>query len=263
MHAACIVAEYHTAEAAQVGLEVLTNLDFEFDAISIVSLHHEIVRLIFFISFAFWIGLLTLSGSLFIAPPFDIPGRFGLPLATSRPLGYVLLTMALVLFASCAALRKPIQILGVKFQPPPLHIALAQAALSALDFLLAASTLYVLLPSDIAVGYWQFVAIFLLAIVVGLASHVPAGLGIFELVLVTMLPQSSHPLVAALLAFRLIYYVLPLMLAVLGISAAAINQHRHRAMKFASGVARWASIVGPWIITAAVFVAGLILLVPG
>ncbi len=95
MHAACIVAEYHTAEAAQVGLEVLTNLDFEFDAISIVSLHHEIVRLIFFISFAFWIGLLTLSGSLFIAPPFDIPGRFGLPLATSRPLGYVLLTMAL------------------------------------------------------------------------------------------------------------------------------------------------------------------------
>lgn len=223
----------------------------------------EIVRLIFFISFAFWIGLLTLSGSLFIATPFDIPVRFGLPLATSRPLGCLLLSLALVLFASCAALRRPIQVLGVNFQPPPLRIAFAQAALSALDFLLAASTLYVLLSSDIAVGYLQFVAIFLLAIVVGLASHVPGGLGVFELVLVTMLPQSSHPLVAALLAFRLIYYVLPLMLAVLGISAAAINQHRHNALKFASGVARWASIVGPWIITAAVFVAGLILLVSG
>jgi len=41
MHAACLVAEYPTAEKAQLGLQVLTNLDFASDAISIVSLNHE------------------------------------------------------------------------------------------------------------------------------------------------------------------------------------------------------------------------------
>ncbi|MCA9159243.1 MAG: bifunctional lysylphosphatidylglycerol flippase/synthetase MprF, partial [Planctomycetales bacterium] len=223
----------------------------------------EIVRLIFFIGFAFWLGLLTLSGTLFVAFPFDIPARFHLPLTTSRPLGTILLMLSAALFASCVILGKPIHFLGVNFQPPRLRIAMAQAALSALDFTLAAATLYVLLPPGIAVSFLTFTAIFLLAIVIGLISHVPGGLGVFELVLVTMLPQSSHPLVASLLAFRLIYYVLPLMLAVVGISAAAISQHRRKAITAVGQAARWTSIVGPRIITGAVFVAGLILLISG
>ena len=122
----------------------------------------EIVRLVYFISFAFWLGLLSLSGGVFVADPFEIPTRLNLPLASSRPLGVILLALAFALFASCGILRTPIRIFSINFQPPPFRVALAQAALSALDFLLAASTLYVLLPHDVDVGYFQFVAIFLL-----------------------------------------------------------------------------------------------------
>ncbi len=78
-----------------------------------------------------------------------------------------------------------------------------------------------------------------------------------------MLPQSSHPLVASLLAFRLIHYIFPLMLAVVGISVSAISQNRHKAIAAASQAVRWTSIVGPRVITGAVFIAGLLLLVSG
>ncbi len=223
----------------------------------------EIARLMFIIGFAFWIGLLTLSGTLFFAFPFEVPARLGLPITTSRPLGLVLLSLAIALFMSCLIVRQPLHVFGVNFQPPPLQIALAQSALSALDFTLAAGTLYVLLPPDVAVSFLTFTSIFLLAIVIGLISHVPGGLGIFELVMVTMLPQSSHSLVASLLAFRIIYYMLPLMLAVIGISASTIHQHRHKAIAVANHAVRWTSIVGPRVITGAVFVAGLILLLSG
>lgn len=225
----------------------------------------EIIRLLFFIGFAFWIGLLTLSGVLFVAFPFTVPAQLQahLPFSSGRPLGIVLLVGSAFLFGSCVVLRKPLHILRVNFQPPPLRIAVAQAALSALDFLLSAATLYVLLPNDVGIDFFPFATIFLLAIVIGLISHVPGGLGVFELVLVTMLPPSSHSLVASLLAFRLIYYVLPLMIAVLTISLAAVHQHRHRTRKVVDWAARWASVVGPRVLTAAVFVAGLILLISG
>ena len=223
----------------------------------------EIVRLIVFIGVAFWIGLFTLGGILFVATPFEIPTRFNLPIATSRPLGFVLLAIASAFFTACAFRRQPIHLFGVNFQPPPLKIALAQTLIAAADFALAAAVLYVLLPNDMAIGFLPFVAIFLLAIIVALVSHVPGGLGVLELVLITMLPSSSHSLIASLLAFRIIYYLLPLMIAMVGIGIVTVREHRQRASQIASLAARWASVVGPRIIAGVVFIAGLILLISG
>lgn len=234
----------------------------------------EIVRLIVFIGTAFWIGLFSLGGSLFVFAPFDIPERFNLPIANSRPLGIVMLSVAGLFFAACALRRKPIHVLGVNFQPPPLGIGLAQAGVAACDFLFASAALYSLLPPDSAIGYLPFTAIFLLAIIVALISHVPGGLGVLELVLITMLPQSSHGLVASLLAFRVIYYLLPLLIAVVSIAVASLVQFRGRSRQdfkpakakiqtLASSATSVLNLVAPRVITGAIFVAGLILLVSG
>ncbi len=223
----------------------------------------EIVRLLFYIGIAFWIGLVTLGGILFVATPFDIPARFGLPLTTSRPLGFLMLSVSAAFFLSCAFRRSPIHVLGINFQPPPLRFALAQTAVAAIDFLLAAATLYVLLPADAGIQFLPFVAIFVLAIVVALLSHVPGGLGVLELVLVTMLPRSTHSLVASLLAFRIIYYLLPLLTAVICVGVATLRQHRERASAIAAVGMRWTRIIAPRIMTGAVFVCGLVLLISG
>ncbi len=234
----------------------------------------EIVRLIVFIATAFWIGLFSLGGLLFVLTPFDIPDRFHLPLANSRPLGIMMLGIAGAFFAACALRRNPIHFHGINFQPPPLGIGLAQAGVAACDFLFASAALYVLLPADAGISYLPFTAIFLLAIIVALISNVPGGLGVLELVVVTMLPQSSHGLVASLLAFRVIYYLLPLMLAIVSIAIATVANLRSRSPKdygptgqkiqtLASSATSITRIIAPRIITGAIFVAGLILLISG
>ena len=79
---------------------------------------------------------------------------------------------------------------------------------------MAAATLYALLPSGLEVGYWQFLSVFLLASVAVVLSHVPGGIGVFELVIVGLLgAQNSSELVASLLAFRVLYYFVPLVVA--------------------------------------------------
>lgn len=224
----------------------------------------EIVRLSLFIGFAFWIGLCSLAGVLFVATPFDIPARFNLPIADSRPLGVAMLCLAATFYVACVLRRRPLQFLKVNIQPPPLRIALAQTVVAAVDFMLAAGVLYVLLPADIPVSYFQFVAVFLLAIIISLASHIPGGLGVLELVLITMLPHSStQSLVACLLAFRIIYYFIPLMLAMLAIGIATAIEHRQRIAGVAKLGTAWTRLIGPHIVTGAVFVAGLVLLVSG
>lgn len=223
----------------------------------------EIVRLIFYITLTFWMGLFFLSGLLFIATPMEIPARFHLPIMTSRPAGWILISLVVAFLLTCAFRRRPVPVLGINFQPPPLKYGIAQVAVSSLDLLLAAATLFVLLPNDIAIGFFPFVAVFQLAILVSLVSHVPGGLGVFEIVMIALLSSASHALVASLLAFRIIYYVLPFLIAVVCLAVETIRQNREKASRIAATSVRWASILMPRMMTAAVFLSGIILLISG
>lgn len=223
----------------------------------------EIVRMIFFISAAFWMGLFTLGGTLFLLTPFDIPSRFNLPLASSRPLGMGLLAFSAAFFAACLFRQRPMRLLGVNFQPPSISIALAQVLVASADLLFAAAALYVLLPGDINIQFLPFTAIYVLAVFVAMVSHVPGGLGVLELVLVTMLPHSTHGIVAPLLVFRVVYYLLPLFLAVASVAIATFYSNAKKASEIAETTVQWTRIVSPRIITGAVFIAGLLLLISG
>ena len=81
---------------------------------------------------------------------------------------------------------------------------------------MASAVLYVLLPAGHGVPFEAFLAIYVFACVVGIASHMPGGVGAFE---ATMLIGLAHlprePVLGALLLFRLIYYVAPFMLALM------------------------------------------------
>jgi len=80
----------------------------------------------------------------------------------------------------------------------------------------AAATLYVLLPPESqSLGFVAFAAIYVFAALVGAASHAPGGVGVFEAVMLGVIPApSKEALLAALLLFRAIYYLLPFALAV-------------------------------------------------
>jgi len=76
--------------------------------------------------------------------------------------------------------------------------------------------LYVLMPPGTTGGYMAFVSLYLLAAAAGLISTVPGGLGVFDSALLLLTPgEAADEKLAAILAFRLVYYLAPFVLAVL------------------------------------------------
>ncbi len=93
-----------------------------------------------------------------------------------------------------------------------------QVLYSMVDMLLASATLYVLLPDSVTIDFAPFVAIFAIAALIAVISHVPGGIGVFESVVIAGVGASSEntaALVAALFAYRAVYYLIPLLIALI------------------------------------------------
>lgn len=105
-------------------------------------------------------------------------------------------------------------------QAPTPGLLGAQILISIGDICFSGLTLYLLLPGG-QPDFTTFLAVFAAATMAGVLSHVPGGVGVFETVLIAAMPagtQLQH-IAAALLLFRLIYYLLPFALALLMLSA--------------------------------------------
>ncbi len=95
-------------------------------------------------------------------------------------------------------------------------MSLLQIMIGAADVCAAGAVLYVLLPAGHGVPFEAFLAVYVFAAVVGTASHLPGGVGAFEATILLGLSKiAAEPLIGALLLFRLIYYVLPFVIALM------------------------------------------------
>jgi phosphatidylglycerol lysyltransferase len=90
---------------------------------------------------------------------------------------------------------------------------------TSINIVMAATILYLLLPPN-DLGFSPSLAVFALAIVAGVAGHVPSGIGVFEIIVITALPASVPvgQAAAGLLLYRLIYYLFPFVLALVLLS---------------------------------------------
>ncbi|HEU0204654.1 MAG TPA: bifunctional lysylphosphatidylglycerol flippase/synthetase MprF, partial [Burkholderiaceae bacterium] len=225
----------------------------------------DIARVAVFCSLGFWLGYLFMAGLAFVLEPVALPATLRVPLANTRPLGLLLLAL-LSGYGVLVAMRKArLRIAQWEFSLPSAQLTAGQLAIATLDLALMTTTLWVLLPAELALSWLQFVPIFLLALVAGTASQVPGGLGVFETVIVVLLPDTvaTPHVIAALLAFRGVYYVTPLLLA---IAIAALHAGGARAAwlrTWSDRVGRWTKAAVPQVLTLAVFFAGALLLVSG
>jgi len=187
----------------------------------------EIATIAFFCGLTFWLGFLALAGASFLVAPLALPASLHIPLANTRPLGYVFLGLAAAYLLFTALRRRPLVIHHWAVHSPSLSIALGQLLLAVIDLAIAASVLFCLLPPG-AVSPFAFIGIYLLAISAGLVSQVPGGLGVFEFVIASFLSDAvpADRLAATLLAFRCIYYFLPLLLATALLGLHEVLQHQ-------------------------------------
>ncbi len=111
--------------------------------------------------------------------------------------------------------RKAIIWSGYEISLPGPVSTLAQLACGVGDMVFASTALYMLLPADPGTGYPIFVGLFAAAITLGLLSHVPGGAGVFESIMLLAVPNIPlERMVASLVVFRVLYYLLPMLAAI-------------------------------------------------
>lgn len=110
--------------------------------------------------------------------------------------------------------RRPLTLLGRTIRLPSLPQCLVQIAFGTAEVSLMATILYVFMPPELGMSWPAFIAIYCIAFIAGQLSSVPAGLGVLEAALLLMLPQiAPAKLLGAVLAYRAVYEVLPLVVA--------------------------------------------------
>lgn len=176
----------------------------------------EIAKIIAFCNLSFWVGLFAVGGVLFLIEPLQVPALLKLPFKSVHPIGAIFLAIIIGYFIwNVLSKQRSLQIGRWTIPHLSWQLSLMQIGVTSIDWALAAGVLYVLMPSDLPLSYPGFFGVYLLAQLSGIISNVPGGLGVFETVILLLLspPVSSASLLGALLAYRGIYYFLPLAIA--------------------------------------------------
>jgi uncharacterized membrane protein YbhN (UPF0104 family) len=109
--------------------------------------------------------------------------------------------------------RRHISIKGFRLELPGLGLTAGQIVLGVIDQSAAAAALYVLLPGHAQFDYFTFAATYVFACILGVASNAPGGIGVFEAAMLKAVPVSEEALIASLVLFRVIYYLVPFLFA--------------------------------------------------
>jgi uncharacterized membrane protein YbhN (UPF0104 family) len=159
----------------------------------------------------YWSGFFCVAGAVFAVSPIDIPPPVSLPGDVLRAVGLAFLGVVVGYMTVCV-LRVNLRLGRFRITPPRPMLALAQLVISSVDWLLAGTVLFIILPSNPGGrGYLFVLEAYLVASSLGMLSHVPGGLGVFDaiiLLLVGPVAGTAH-VAASLLLYRLIYYVCP------------------------------------------------------
>ena len=174
----------------------------------------QITRTIAFSMWTNWFGYGVLAGLLLLLRPVQLPAEWALASSAQRLIGAPLLALAIGYLAACGwSSRRRWTIRGHAFALPSLRLALAQLLVACTNWMMVSAIIWTLF--DYRVDYLRLLTTMLVAAVAGVIFHIPAGLGVIEVVLVTLLGGQlpKHEILGALLAWRALYYLGPLMIA--------------------------------------------------
>lgn len=187
---------------------------------------------------------------------------FKLPRALSFSLALVI--FGAIILATIMALKGPetLTYKAVSFNKPHVKTLCLQWLASIIDWVAAAAVLYVLLPLGSEISLLTFIPIFVAAQYIGSLSGLPGGIGVFEAIFLTLLPNGDLAAMAAgLVIYRTIYYILPLMVAVIflsvqqGVTSLPFVTSGHRRVK------NVVSTIAPMLFAILTFISGGVMLV--
>jgi phosphatidylglycerol lysyltransferase len=226
----------------------------------------EVAKVQALFGLTYCLGFASLCGvALAVEPQVMAPAAL-VPAWVWRALGLAMLLGVTAYTAWAATHRAPLRVFGRELPRVRAAPAVAQILFSVADLSAAAAALFVLLPPDAGISYFRLLGAYLPAILIGVASHVPGGIGVLESALLLLLvpePEQVAGLAGALIAFRFIYYLVPLLLGSGIFGLAEAGRLRGKLGQASAALLRIAEPLAPMAFGVLAFVSGFILLASG
>ena len=170
----------------------------------------EVAKIMLFCGTTVALGLVTLAGFICTFRPGLAAEVIGLAEPVAFAIGVSCLVLTGGYLATAALVEKPLTFRGWSIEMPSLRLALGQVAAGTLNYIFVSAVLHQMLSALFDIPFVAVASIYVLAIVAALISHVPGGLGVLEAVVLTLVEEAS--VIGALVAFRVVYYLMPLVL---------------------------------------------------
>jgi glycosyltransferase 2 family protein len=191
----------------------------------------EVTKICFVAGLTFWLGNAAVLGLGVLWSPQAARAIDQLPPWCNRTMALVILALLLAYVAWVWVKPRVIGRDGWQVTLPGGPLTLIQIAIGIIDLACCAAAMYMLVPDEPNLGFVTVAVIFVAATLLGFASHAPGGLGVFDAAMMVALWQfDKEDLLAGLLLFRLLYYIIPFVisLTILGIREVLLSRAARR-----------------------------------
>jgi uncharacterized membrane protein YbhN (UPF0104 family) len=193
----------------------------------------DVAKICFLSGLTFWLGNLVVLGIGMAYHPEAASAMDLLPPAMNRLIAIGCLAGIAVYFGwlVMGKNRRELGQNGWKVVLPSARLTLVQVLIGVVDLGFCALAMYLLMPAEPSIDFMSLAVVFILATLLGFASHAPGSLGVFDAAMLVALPQyGREQLLATLLVFRVLYFVIPFSLAI----------------SIMGGRELWLSVIVPW-----------------
>jgi glycosyltransferase 2 family protein len=177
----------------------------------------DVAKICFISGLTFWLGNLFVLGLGMAWHPWAASAMDLLPPSINRliALGCLAGIAGYLIWISTGKGRRELGQHGWKVVLPSARLTLLQIAIGVIDLGFCALAIYLLMPVHPDIDFVSVAVVFILATLLGFASHAPGSLGVFDAAMLVALPQFGREhLVATLLLYRILYFLIPFMIAI-------------------------------------------------
>jgi uncharacterized membrane protein YbhN (UPF0104 family) len=196
-----------------IGATVFTGGAIRFRIYSDYSLNAiDVAKICFLSGLTFWLGNTFVLGIGMVLHPSAASAMDQLPEAINRliGLGGVGAIFAYLAWISFGENRRQLGQNGWKVVLPSARLTVVQILIGVVDLSFCATAMYLLMPAQPHIDFMSLAVVFILATLLGFASHAPGSIGVFDAAMLVALPQfGREQLLATLLVFRVLYFVIP------------------------------------------------------
>ncbi|MFA5122645.1 bifunctional lysylphosphatidylglycerol flippase/synthetase MprF [Zavarzinia sp.] len=222
----------------------------------------DISRVVTLAWVTFWLGSGLVVGFFLAIEPHGVAHSLHIGAEGARLIGLGLLAVVLGFTAWVSTGDRVVNLFGWSLPMPDRRTVVAQLVAGTVDFLAAGAALYVLLPQADVPSIGTFAVVYAAALTLGIVAHTPGGIGVFEATILSGLGLSATPhVVGALILYRVIYYVLPLVIAALALAGVEIARRRGPIRAAGQSLSRVMQAFVPPVAGGLVFLGGIVLLI--